>query len=54
LAAAHAKKSALVPVDALLAYQSRGVEFLGELENLTVESDRPAAFYYVSASTSIV
>ncbi len=39
---ARAENSALVAIDTPPAYVSRVTEFLAELENLTVEADRPA------------
>jgi flagellar P-ring protein precursor FlgI len=39
---ARAENSALVAVDTPAVYKSNVVEFLGEIENLTVEADRPA------------
>jgi flagellar P-ring protein precursor FlgI len=40
--AAHAENSGLVSVSIPAPYASRTTEFLSELENLTVEADRPA------------
>jgi flagellar P-ring protein precursor FlgI len=41
-AVARAESSALVAIDVPPAYAARTVEFVAELENLTIDSDRPA------------
>lgn len=41
-AVAHAENSALVAIEMPAAYAERTTEFVAELENLTVEADRPA------------
>jgi flagellar P-ring protein precursor FlgI len=41
-ALAHAENSALVTVATPAAYQLRAIDFISELENLTVEADQPA------------
>jgi len=52
--AAHASNSALVAVSAPEAYQGRIVEFLGELENLLVDADRPARIVINERTGTIV
>jgi flagellar P-ring protein precursor FlgI len=51
---AHADNSALVSVDTPTAYTSRTVEFLGELENVLVEADRPARIVIDERTGTIV
>jgi flagellar P-ring protein precursor FlgI len=51
---AHAENSALVAVDAPAAYASRSVEFLGELENIFVEADRPSRIVINERTGTIV
>jgi flagellar P-ring protein FlgI len=52
--AAHAENSALVTVMLPAAYKARTVEFLGELENLQVEADRPARIVINERTGTIV
>ena len=52
--AAHAENSALVAVSAPATYQGRMVEFLGELENLLVDADRPARIVINERTGTIV
>ena len=51
---ARAENSALVSVDVPSAYKGKGVEFLGELENLVVETDRPARIVVNERTGTIV
>jgi flagellar P-ring protein precursor FlgI len=51
---AQAQNSALVSVDVPPAYKARTVEFVGELENLTVEADRPARIVINERTGTIV
>jgi flagellar P-ring protein precursor FlgI len=51
---AQAENSALVSVDAPAAYKTKPVEFLGELENLVVEADRPARIVVNERTGTIV
>jgi flagellar P-ring protein precursor FlgI len=51
---AHAENSALVAVDLPPAYKAKTVEFLGELENLVVEADRPARIVINERTGTIV
>jgi len=51
---AHADNSALVIVETPPAYQSRSVEFLAEVENLSVEADRPAKIVINERTGTIV
>lgn len=51
---AHADNSALVTVETPAAYNSRTVEFLGELENVLVEADRPARIVIDERTGTIV
>ncbi|MGD0298748.1 MAG: flagellar basal body P-ring protein FlgI [Bryobacteraceae bacterium] len=51
---ARAENSALVLVDTPAAYKGKGVEFLGELENLTVETDLPARIVVNERTGTIV
>jgi flagellar P-ring protein precursor FlgI len=51
---ANAENSGLVAVDTPVAYVSRTVEFLGELENLLVEADRPARIVVDERTGTIV
>ena len=51
---ARAENSALVSVDVPPAYKGKGVEFLGELENLMVETDRPARIVVNERTGTIV
>jgi flagellar P-ring protein precursor FlgI len=51
---AHAENSGLVSVDTPADYKSRSVEFLGELENLMVEADRPARIVISERTGTIV
>lgn len=51
---ARAENSALISVDAPSAYSSRPVEFVGELENLVVEADRPARIIIDERTGTIV
>ena len=51
---ARAENSALVSVDMPAAYKGKGVEFLGELENLVVETDRPAQIVVNERTGTIV
>lgn len=51
---AHAENSALVAVDTPASYASRTVEFLGELENISVEADRPARIVIDERTGTIV
>jgi flagellar P-ring protein precursor FlgI len=51
---AHAENSALVSVDLPAAYKAKTVEFLGELENLVVEADRPARIVINERTGTIV
>ena len=53
-ASAHADNSALVSVDMPVAYSSRTVEFLGELEEVLVEADRPARIVIDERTGTIV
>ncbi len=54
LTPAQAENSALVSVDAPEAYKSKPVEFLSELENLTVVADRPARIVINERTGTIV
>jgi flagellar P-ring protein FlgI len=51
---AQAENSALIVVDAPAAYKTKTVEFLSELENLTVEADRPARIVINERTGTIV
>jgi len=51
---AHAESSALVAVDMPAAYKTRRVEFLEELENLAIETDRPARIVINERTGTIV
>ena len=51
---AHAENSALVSVDTPAVYKSSVVEFLGDIENLTVEADRPARIVINERTGTIV
>ncbi len=51
---AHAENSALIAVDMPAAYSSRTVDFLGELENIVVEADRPARIVIDERTGTIV
>src|SRR5580692_11389227 len=51
---ARAENSALISVDIPAAYKGKGVEFLGELENLIVETDRPARIVVNERTGTIV
>jgi len=51
---AHADNSALVSVDTPTEYSSRTVEFLGELEEVLVEADRPARIVIDERTGTIV
>jgi flagellar P-ring protein FlgI len=51
---AHAENSALVAVDTPASYVSRSVDFLGELENVLVEADRPARIVIDERTGTIV
>jgi flagellar P-ring protein precursor FlgI len=51
---AHAENSALVSVEMPADYSSRAVEFLGELESLLVEADRPARIVIDERTGTIV
>jgi len=51
---ARAENSALVSVDTPAVYRTNVVEFLGEIENLTVEADRPARIIINERTGTIV
>jgi flagellar P-ring protein precursor FlgI len=51
---ARAENSALVSVDTPAAYKTNVVEFLGEIENLIVEADRPARIVINERTGTIV
>ena len=51
---ARAENSALVSVDTPAVYKTNVVEFLGEIENLTVEADRPARIVINERTGTIV
>jgi flagellar P-ring protein precursor FlgI len=51
---AHAENSALVTVDLPAAYNAKSVEFLGALENIVVEADRPARIVIDERTGTIV
>ena len=51
---AHAENSALVSVDAPVSYKTRIVDFLGELEDLTVDADSPARIVVNERTGTIV
>jgi flagellar P-ring protein precursor FlgI len=51
---ARAENSALVSVDVPAEYKSRKVEFLGELEDLVIETDRPARIVVNERTGTIV
>jgi flagellar P-ring protein FlgI len=51
---ARAENSALVSVDTPTGYKTNVVEFLGEIENLTVEADRPARIVINERTGTIV
>lgn len=51
---AHAENSALISVDMPADYNSRNVEFLGELENIFVDADRPARIVIDERTGTIV
>jgi flagellar P-ring protein FlgI len=51
---ARAENSSLVSVDMPAAYKDKGVEFLGELENIVVETDLPARIVVNERTGTIV
>jgi len=51
---AHAENSALISVDMPASYSSKSVEFLGELESILVEADRPARIVIDERTGTIV
>jgi flagellar P-ring protein precursor FlgI len=51
---AHAENSALVTIELPSAYISKSVEFLGALENIVVEADRPARIVIDERTGTIV
>ncbi len=51
---AHAENSALVSVDMPATFKTKQVEFLGELENIMVETDRPARIVVNERTGTIV
>jgi flagellar P-ring protein precursor FlgI len=51
---AHAENSALVSVDMPATFKAKLVEFLGELENIMVETDRPARIVVNERTGTIV
>ena len=51
---AHAENSALVSIDTPAAYKTRVVDFLGELEDLTVDADSPARIVVNERTGTIV
>ncbi len=51
---AHAENSALVSVDTPITYATKTVQFLGELESLLVEADRPAKIVINERTGTIV
>jgi flagellar P-ring protein precursor FlgI len=51
---AHADNSALVDVDVPVAYASRNVDFLSDLEDVSVEADRPARIVIDERTGTIV
>jgi flagellar P-ring protein precursor FlgI len=51
---AHAENSALISVDTPATYKTKPVEFLGELESLLVEADRPAKIVINERTGTIV
>lgn len=51
---AHAESSALVLVDTPPAYKARAVEFVGDLESILVEADRPAKIVINERTGTIV
>jgi flagellar P-ring protein FlgI len=51
---AHAENSALISVDTPLTFKARTVEFLGELESIMVEADRPAKIVINERTGTIV
>lgn len=51
---AHAENSALISINLPSAYSTKGVEFIGELENLFVEADRPARIVINERTGTIV
>ena len=51
---AHAENSALVAVETPPAYKAKPVEFLGDLENVVVEADRPARIVINERTGTIV
>jgi flagellar P-ring protein precursor FlgI len=51
---AKAENSALVSVDTPADYSSKSVQFMGELENLSVETDRPARIVIDERTGTIV
>lgn len=51
---AHAESSALVLVDTPPGYQARNVEFVGEMESILVEADRPAKIVINERTGTIV
>jgi flagellar P-ring protein FlgI len=51
---ARAENSSLVLVDMPAAYKDKGVEFLGELENIVVETDLPARIVVSERTGTIV
>lgn len=51
---ARAENSALVSVDLPAGYKGKAVEFLGEIENLLVETDRPAKIVVNERTGTIV
>ena len=51
---ARAENSALISVETPMVYKTNVVEFLGEIENLTVEADRPARIVINERTGTIV
>lgn len=51
---AHAESAALVVVDTPASYQSRAVEFVGDIESILVEADRPARIVINERTGTIV
>lgn len=51
---AHAESSALILVDTPPSYQARNIEFIGELESILVEADRPARIVINERTGTIV
>jgi len=54
LEVAHAENSALVSVDLPAPYKAKVIQFLGELENVVVEPDRPARIIINERTGTIV